>query len=173
MVNFLKFNISYLTFTSNAQPFLRADDVGYAITEFMWFKGKPYYPMGALTEARIACLHLSSAFRDEFDEDNLDLVFLMRRPEGGHFFEVVLRSNHGTTYGGWLWGSNLEIVDEMVEGYHVLSTIHDGEPARFEFSRELGQYKFVGDQPVDKTPPAEDRDESFYHGIARIEIERQ
>lgn len=173
MVNYLKFNVSYLAFAFNALPFLRADDVGYAITEFMWFRGKPFYPMGALTEARVACLHLSTVFREEFDEDNLDLVFMMRRPEGGHFFEIVLRSNNGTIYGGWVWGSDLEVLDEVVDGYHVLLTLHEGEHARFEFSRGLGRYRFVGDRPVEKIPPMLDGDRSFHHSVAQIEAERE
>lgn len=173
MVNYLKFNASYLEFASNALPFLRADDVGYAITEFMWFRGRPYYPMGALTEARVAYLHLSTAFREEFDEDNIDLVFMMRRPEGGHFFEVVLRSNDGTIYGGWLWGSDLEVIDEIVDGYHVLLTLHDGEQARFEYSRDLGRYRFVGERPVEKIPLAQDGDRSFYHSISQIDAKSE
>jgi len=165
----MKFNSSYFVFASSAQPFLRADDVGYAVTEFMWFKGKPYYPMGALTDARVACFHLSATLREEIDEDNLDLVFRMRGPQGGHFFEIVLRSDQGTTYGGWLWGSDLEILDEFVDGYRVLSTVYDGAPTRFEYSRELGRYGFIGQIPVEKTPFAKDHGRHFYHSVTGID----
>lgn len=165
----MQFNGSYLAFASSAPPFLRADDVGYAITEFMWFQGKPYYPMGALTDARVAYFHLSAALREETDEDNLDLVFQMRGPQGGHFFEIILRSDHGTTYGGWLWGSDLEILDEFVDGYRVLSTMYDGTPARFEYNRELGRYGIVGQAPVEKTPFAKDQGRHVHHRITRIE----
>lgn len=165
----MKFNDPCLTFASSAQPFLRADDVGYAMTEFMWFEGKPYYPMSALTDARVACVRLSAALYEELDEDNLDLVFQMRGPQGKHLFEIVLRSDYGTAYGGWLWGEDLEIADEFIDGYRVLTTTYDGLPARFEYNRELGQYGFVGENPFEKTAFSGDRTRPLRHSVTRIE----
>ena len=167
----MKFDGSYMLFAAGTQPFLRADDVGYAVTEFMWFKGRPFYPMGALTEAKVACFDLSAPLADEADEDNLDLVFQMRGPDGGHLFEIVLRSNRGTAYGGWLWGNNVEILDEFVDGYRVLSTSYEGEPARFEYRRELGRYQFTGQRPVEKTPLAQADEQRPYRGAFRIETQ--
>ncbi|WP_404947074.1 hypothetical protein [Rhizobium terrae] len=139
-----------MSFTSNAQPFQRADDVGYAITEFMWFKGRPYYPVGALADAKIACVRLSAGDFDETDEDNLDLIFRMREADGGHFFEVVLRSNQGTAYGGWVWGREIEILNEFVNGYRVLATTCAGSRSRFEYCQDLRRYKCIGPAPMEK-----------------------
>src|SRR6218665_3349035 len=89
MTTSLIFNRAYLAFSTQAEPYQRADDVGYAITEFMWFHGKPFYPIGALACAQVASVRLSQGDFDALDEDNIDLVFRMRETEGDSFFELV------------------------------------------------------------------------------------
>jgi len=141
MTGNLIFNRNYMTFTLHTEPYQRADDVGYAVTEFMWFDGRPFYPIGALTDARIAYLRLSDGPFDEGDEDNLDLIFQMREAGGGHFFEVVLRSNTGTSYAGWLWGQDVEVLDEIVANHRVLLVDCNGSKMRYEYSLSQGRYK--------------------------------
>ncbi|WP_245519282.1 hypothetical protein [Neorhizobium sp. JUb45] len=146
----LSFTRPYLAFSSMMEPYQRADDVGYVVTEFMSFKGRPYYPIGALTSARVTPVHLTARNPDEADEDNLDLIFRMREAEGGYFFEIVLRCSQGTRYGGWIWGYEIEILDEVVEGYHVLST-HDGKNSwRFTYCSQAECYRSQGSLPVEK-----------------------
>jgi hypothetical protein len=144
------FDHSYLSFTSAAQPFVRADDVGFVVSEFMWFEGRPFYPIGALTNASVALARLSAGRYDERDEDNLDLIFQMREAEGGSFFEIVLRSHHGTTYGGWAWGRDLVVLPNVVRGHRVLCTTYAEERIHFEFCEKSGQYRTTGSLPVQK-----------------------
>lgn len=144
------FTRPYLAFSSMAEPYKRADDVGYVVTEFMSFKGKPYYPIGVLTSARVTSVHLTSRDPEKADEDNLDLIFRMREAEGGWFFEIVLRSNQGTRYGGWIWGNDIEVLDEVVQGYRVLST-HDAKKRwRFAYCSRAERYRSLDPLPVEK-----------------------
>lgn len=140
----------YLTFSSTTAPYQRADDVGYIVTEFMSFKGRPYYPIGVLTSARVTSVHLTARDPEEGDEDNLDLLFRMREAEGGYFFEIVLRSSQGTRYGGWVWGYEIEVLDEVVQGYRVLLT-HDGKKQwRFAYCCQAERYRSLDPLPVEK-----------------------
>lgn len=145
------FDHSYISFTSAAQPFVRADDVGFVVSEFLCFDGKPYYPIGALAEASIAPVRLSTTQPDDLDEDNLDLIFRMREVDGGSFFEIVLRSHQGTTYGGWAWGRDLVVLNESVNDHRVLVTSYCGGRIRFTYCQRLRQYKAEGVTPVSKT----------------------
>ncbi|MBP2551519.1 hypothetical protein J2858_004461 [Neorhizobium galegae] len=146
----MTFNSSYVQFSSYTEPYQRADDVGFAITEFMWFKGYPFYAIGALTEAKVAYARLAQGAFEETDQDNVDLVFRMSQTGGGYFFELVLRSDKGTAYGGWLWGENLEVTDEFINGYRVLATTHAAGRTHFAYSRRRRGYQCIGRPPVDK-----------------------
>ncbi|WP_159945979.1 hypothetical protein [Rhizobium sp. 18065] len=149
-----------MTFTLHSEPYQRADDVGYAVTEFLWFDGKPFYPIGALADARIAALRLSAGAFDEGDEDNLDLIFQMREAGGGHFFEVVLRSNSGTSYAGWLWGQELEVLNEVAANHRVLLVECNGSKIRYAYNDEKGRYMCDGPDGKPKL--------SFRHAIKRL-----
>ena len=116
-----------MAFEPRIEPYQRADDVGYAVSEFMWFKGRPFYPVSALVHAKVAHARLSAEKGDEEDEDNLDILFRMPLVAGGHFFEIVLRSNEGTSYGGWVWGEELE------------------------YSRRFQRYRTIEPLPVEKS----------------------
>ncbi|AYD04389.1 hypothetical protein [Neorhizobium sp. NCHU2750] len=153
MANPIVFGRSYMAFTAVTEPYQRADDVGYAIAEFMSFKGRPYYPIGALANTRIAASRLSAGDVLEADEDNLDLIFRMREAEGGYFFEIVLRSSQGTRYGGWLWGYDVEVTDEIVNGYRVIETIEGSRRWRFEFCDNANHYQSVDPLPIEKIIP--------------------
>jgi hypothetical protein len=144
------FNRTYLAFGADAEPYQRADDVGYAIAEFLWFDGRPFYPATALASAQIASVRLSECPSESLNDDNLDLIFRMREAGGGSFFEIVLRSDGGTTYGGWLWGRSIQVLDELVNGHRVLEAILDTGEVRFEYCRTAGRYQGLGPLPVDK-----------------------
>ncbi|AVH43585.1 hypothetical protein G6M70_08645 [Agrobacterium tumefaciens] len=140
-----------MAFEPRIEPYQRADDVGYAVSEFMWFKGRPFYPVSALVHAKVAHARLSAEKGDEEDEDNLDILFRMPLVAGGHFFEIVLRSNEGTSYGGWVWGEELEILNEFVNGYRVLAGKFDDRLIRFEYSRRFQRYRTIEPLPVEKS----------------------
>jgi hypothetical protein len=147
----IAFNGSYMAFEPRIEPYQRADDVGYAVSEFMWFKGRPFYPVSALVHAKVAHARLSAKKGDEEDEDNLDILFRMPLVAGGHFFEIVLRSNEGTSYGGWVWGEELEILNEFVNGYRVLAGKFDDRFIRFEYSKRFQRYRTIEPLPVEKS----------------------
>lgn len=69
----------------------------------------------------------------------------------GHFFEIVLRSNEGTSYGGWLWGEELEILNEVVNGYRVLAGKFEDRRIRFEYSKRSHRYRTAEPLPVEKS----------------------
>lgn len=140
-----------MAFEPRTEPYQRADDVGYAVSEFMWFKGRPFYPVSALVHAKVAHARLSAKKSDDQDEDNLDILFRMPVVAGGHFFEIVLRSNEGTSYGGWLWGEELEILNEFVNGYRVLAGKFDDRLIRFEYSKRFQRYRTAEPLPVEKS----------------------
>ncbi|OLP56363.1 hypothetical protein BJF92_15290 [Rhizobium rhizosphaerae] len=133
------------------QPYQRADDVGYAITEFLWSKGRPFYPVSALAHARVSEVNLASVACTRYDDDNLDLIFQMPKSGGGHFFEIVLRSNESTAYGGWAWGEKLSFVDRFVNGYRVLTAFIEGQEVSFEYSSRWHRYRANCDIPVSKS----------------------
>lgn len=144
------FKHSYMSFPSRTEPYQRADDVGYALSELLWHNGKPFYPVTALAEAKFACARLAQGRFDETDEDNIDLILQMRRATGGHFFEIILRNDEGTSYGGWAWGHDIALTDEIANGYRVLATHAAGNTFRFARDAATGRYACLDDLPVEK-----------------------
>lgn len=136
----IPFKKSYARFGNQVRPFEKADDVGLAITEFMWFEGRPFYPIGSLVDALVAPVRLGARDGDDLDEDNLDLIFQMKEANGGHFFEIILRSEYGTAYGGRAWGRTIEIEDEIVAGHRVVVTRCAGLCNRYEFDPDVNRY---------------------------------
>ncbi|TPP05866.1 hypothetical protein [Rhizobium glycinendophyticum] len=136
----IAFMSQYMMFDGRIEPYQRADDVGYAISEFLWFEERPFYPASALAQAKVAQVNLCSLQGSEDNQDNCDLVFQMPKADGGHFYEIVMRSDNGTAYGGWAWGETLECLDQIANGYRVLRTqIHETQ-ASFEYSSKSRRY---------------------------------
>ncbi|TYC65783.1 hypothetical protein FMN63_25800 [Stappia sp. BW2] len=136
----ISFRRNYAAYGDNVRPFERANDIGSVITEFLWYEGAPFYPFGDLVSATISSVWLGAGEPTKDDEDNLDLVFKMPESDGGNFFEIVLRSSGGTSYGGWAWGQDLEVTDTVVSGHRVL-VAHANELCVFlEYSLEKGKY---------------------------------
>jgi hypothetical protein len=146
MAGRIVFDKAYMAFGSAVKPFERADDVGLVIAEFMCFGGRPFYPLGALADAKVSSVCLKESAGLAHDEDNLDLIYRMRETSGGHFFEIILRSSEGTSYGGWAWGQTLEVTEEIMSGYRVLIARAGGRKDRFEYNPQLGQYFYAGSQ---------------------------
>lgn len=144
------FNKQYMIFDHGIEPYQRADDVGYAISAFLWFEGRPFYPATALARAKVAQVNLSALSGCEDSQDNCDLIFQMPKADGGHFFEIVMRSDAGTAYGGWAWGEALECMDQYVNGYRVLRARIDKNTVAFEYSAQLEQYQPRSKLGVDK-----------------------
>jgi hypothetical protein len=136
----IPFKKNYAKFGSQVRPFEKADDVGLAITEFMWFDGRPFHPIGSLVDALVAPVRLAARDGGDLDEDNLDLIFQMKEANGGHFFEIILRSEYGTRYGGRAWGQTIEIEDEIIAGHCVLVTRCFGHKNRYEFNADMRRY---------------------------------
>ncbi len=141
MTEVVTFERDYATWVGQARPFEKADDVGYVVSEFLWFLGTPFYPIGGLVDAKVSSVWLGAGDRPLGDEDNLDLIFKMRIfPEGRQFFEIVLRSDAGASYGGWIYGQSVEIGEEIVNAHRVIIAEADGVKERYEFHPSDGQY---------------------------------
>lgn len=141
----ISFGKKYVTYGEELKPFEKADDVGIVITEFLSFRGRPFYPFGSIAQAKVATVRLGLPERTSDDEDDVDLIFRMREADGGHFFEIVRRSSCGTSYGGWLWGQSIEICEEATFGQRVLFANANGRRDRFEFSQRLQRYIAVNE----------------------------
>jgi hypothetical protein len=146
----IAFNSHYMMFDGRTEPYQRADDVGYAISEFLWFDGRPFYPASVLAQAKIAQVNLCALQASEDNQDNCDLIFQMPKADGGHFFEIVMRSDAGTAYGGWAWGETLECLDQYVNGYRVLRARINNTYVAFEFSVQCWRYGPQSKLSVDK-----------------------
>jgi len=140
MAGMISFNRNYAAFGSQVRPFEKSDDVGFTVTEFMWFEGAPFYPIGSLIDAKISSAWLGEGEPQSGDEADLDLIFKMREQEGFNFFEIVLRTAFGAVYGGYAGGQSLEVTDEIVNGHRVLIAHTDSIKDRYEYSLETGQY---------------------------------
>src|SRR5690349_14760992 len=90
MVGTISFNRDYAAFGSQVRPFEKSDDVGIVVSEFLWYDGLPFYPIGALIDAKISSAWLGEGEAPSGDTADLDLIFKM----GGDFgyFEIILRT---------------------------------------------------------------------------------
>ncbi len=142
MAGMISFNRNYAAFAAGVRPFESADDVGLVVTEFLWDGGFPFYPIGALIDAKI-----SSAWLGESDapgnEADLDLIFKMRELEGANYFEIILRTASGPIYGGWVAGQSLEVTDEFINGHRVLIGHDSGAKGRYEFDLQASRYLLI------------------------------
>jgi hypothetical protein len=146
----IAFNSQYMIFDERIEPYQRADDVGFAISEFLWFDGRPFYPASALAQAKVAQVNLCALQAGEDNQDNCDLIFQMPKADGGHFFEIVMRSDTGTAYGGWAWGETLERSDQYINGYSVLRACSNNAQLFFEYCIASGKYGPKSNLPVNK-----------------------
>lgn len=147
MAGQLQFNRDYAAFGAQVRDFEKSDDVGYVVSEFLWYDGYPFYPVGALIEAQINAVWLGAG--EAPDTSKIDLIFRMRSFEdpdaGPFFFEIVLRDGDFSIYGGYAIGSALSVTDEIVNGHRVLESEFHGESLRYTFDPAAGQYRETGD----------------------------
>jgi hypothetical protein len=113
------------------------------VSEFLWYDGWPFYPIGALVDAKISSVWLGEGEALGGEEANLDLIFKMRDAGGFSFFEIVLRTQLGPVYGGFAGGQSLEVTDEIVNGHRVLIAHRDGVRDRFEYDLNEGLYLYT------------------------------
>lgn len=52
MAGQVKFTRDYLAWGSQVKTYEKSDDVGVVVSDFMWFEGYPFYPIGALVGGR-------------------------------------------------------------------------------------------------------------------------
>ena len=144
MAGTLQFNRKYAEFGSRIRDFEKDDEVGFVVSEFLWYDGAPFYPVGAVIDAHVSAVWLGEG--DAPTEDLIDLVFRMRPSPNQDFtlYEIVLRDQGGAFYGGWVFGDNLRVTDEVVNGHRVLETDDLGATARFVFVPTQGQYQYDG-----------------------------
>lgn len=142
MAGQIQFNRTYAQFGAQVKEYEKSDDVGFVVTEFLWFEGFPFYPISSLIDAKITGIWLGEGERPAADTNNIDLIFKMAGMGEG-LYEIVLRSDDGTFYGGWFFGDTLEVTDEIVAGHRVVIGSSGGEHFRFEFDPSIGQYRLV------------------------------
>ena len=137
MAGQIQFNRKYAAFGPQVEPYEKADEVGFVVVAFAcrWS-----YSIGAIINAKISGIWLGEGERPVGDVSNIDLIFKI----GGHeYFEIVLRSDAGTSYGGWCYGDSLEVTDEIVAGHRVLISTAEGAKIRYEFEPGVGEYQEV------------------------------
>ena len=145
----LNFNREYGDFGPQVRGFEKADDVGFVVTEFLWFEGRPFYPIGALMNARISAVPLGDG--DPPSEELIDLVFRMPTSIAHEFwYEIVLRVEGGAAYGGFIFGETLSVRDEVVNGHRVLEAGFSGATQRFAYDLVTGTYRL---DPATMTMP--------------------
>lgn len=145
----VSFNRDFAEFTSKVRPFERADEVGYVISELMWYNGAPYYPANALMDAAISSVWLGEG--EPKSEDTIDLILRFEAsfdgaPQNYHLFEIILRGEGPAYYGGYVAGSYFHATDEIVNGHRVIETELGGDVTRWVYEPHggngPGQYRF-------------------------------
>ena len=151
MAGQIQFNRTYAQFGAQVKEYEKSDDVGFVVTEFLWFEGFPFYPISSLIDAKITGIWLGEGERPAADTNNIDLIFKMAGMGEG-LYEIGIRvegdkadlgSDDGTFYGGWYFGDTLEVTDDIVAGHRVVIGSSGGEHFRFEFDPSIGQYRLV------------------------------
>ncbi|WP_299289059.1 hypothetical protein [uncultured Tateyamaria sp.] len=136
----LQFNREFAEFGPQVRNFEKADDVGFVVTELLWDGGAPFYAIGELMDARINATPLGEG--DPASEELIDLVlrFPTRGEGDGFWFEIVLRVEGGAAYAGWIFGEELAVTDEIVNGHRVLEASAGGTTLRYVYDLMSGRY---------------------------------
>jgi hypothetical protein len=87
-------------------------------------------------QREIAGIWLGEGERPANDVDNIDLLFQIA---GDKYIEIVLRSAGFVSYGGYLFGDEVEVLDEIVAGHRVLVATFEGNSVRYEFNPDHPQ----------------------------------
>lgn len=126
---------------------LKAEDVGLVATEFLFFENRPFYPVGSLLNAVVTEVSLGTGAINPGALN--DLIFEMSpstfQPTGYCIFEILLRTGTGAAYGGWAFGSALEVTSNFASGHRMLRTTFRDETLNFAFSPDYGRYKLMSD----------------------------
>ncbi|MCB1355524.1 MAG: hypothetical protein KDK53_03155 [Maritimibacter sp.] len=129
---------------------LSAFDVGYAVSEFLHYDGRPFYPVGALSKARVMRVWLGTG--KGLVTPQPDLIFEMPPFEGQpadfRLFEIVLRTTWGAVYGGWAFGTDLKLAADFWSGHRVLHTQYRGERLQFTYDLPSGRYQYCASECV-------------------------
>lgn len=153
MTGQLQFKRGYAAFGSQVRPFEMDDSVGFVVTEFSTHEGYSFYPIGAIIGAEISTAWLGEGQAPAPDEKGSpDIIFKMR--DDYPFFEIVLRSDAKTSWGGSIYGQTLEVTDEVVAGHRVLVAEVDGVRDRYEYNSRMGQYICASKSGKAKRPTA-------------------
>lgn len=157
MAGVLKFNRGYAEFGANIRDFEKTNDVGMIVTEFLWYYQRPFYPIASIVDSKITSVWLGED--EPKGKESLDLIFRMAQfeePDGFDLYEIVLRGDAKTAYGGWVAGKNLRVSDDIVNGHRVLETENDGYLERYTYSLMDQKYHLTeifdtGGSALDKT----------------------
>lgn len=128
----IQFDSPFLSFAPNLAPFIRADDVGYAVSQSISLQGEVRYPISLLTQAKVAHVRLSRIARD--DEDNLAVILRLPDINCIYMFEIIIRSDFGTFYAGCIKGNHLQVVNNSSGEYCKLRCINGTLISDYEFS---------------------------------------
>lgn len=136
----IQFDTSYLSFAPKLEPFIRADDVGYAVSQFISTQGKVRYPVSILTQARVAHVRLCRSARDD-DEDNLAVILRLPAANGIYMFEIIIRSDLETFYAGCIPGVHLQVLNKISGEYHKIRCINGPVISDYEFSTHSKRFE--------------------------------
>lgn len=142
MAGTLNFNRRFAKFDKKTRDFEKSDDVGYVVTQFLWWEGAPYYPIGALIDADVSAVWLGED--EPQSSEVIDLIFRMRpfdEASNIHEFEIVMRNGVEPFYAGFAIGSELAVTDEIINFHRVLVTQFEGAELRYVFNPAIGQYQ--------------------------------
>lgn len=122
---------------------LKAEDVGIVATELLFFEEQPFYPIGSLLSSQVNCVWLGMGSKSKATAS--DIILEMgpspEQPVGYNLFEIILRTGKGASYGGWVFGTDMVVLERFLFGHRVIQTSFRGEKLDFGFAPDVGKYK--------------------------------
>lgn len=135
----VQFNRDLAEWGPQVNPWEKTDDVGVVISDIL----DRYYPVGALMTGKISGNWLGEGERPANDPETLDLMLMMREPDGDEYVEIILRStSFSPFYAGFLVGGGVEITDTLVNSHRVLISTNGQFKYRYEF--DGSRYSLAG-----------------------------
>ncbi|QDG76410.1 hypothetical protein [Labrenzia sp. PHM005] len=130
MSDAVQFNRSVASWGANILKDEIPDDVGYVISTILSL----YYPVNALMGAKFSYSRLGEGQVSATSHEMPDLLLQMREAGGDEYIEVILCSTVCYPfYAGHLFGNDVELSDDIVNGHHVLISSNGKYRYRYEF----------------------------------------
>lgn len=129
--NYIKFGTEISDFEKDPKilkqvnHFMHELDVGYSFLDIIG--------------ARVTTTRLSDGFQVGDSQHDLDLIWHMERL---NYFEIILCGEKITPrYGGWLYGEDPQITDEIINGYRVIETTFKEQTLRHHYEPLVRGYE--------------------------------